>query len=85
MSLSAPACIVSLSCSHSTAPPTDPHAPNFHPVSAAVQPSELYGELEPKDTEWACPGGFAVETQIFYTFLEDGTSLMCQVIHSSVG
>ncbi|KAM5531001.1 hypothetical protein V8D89_015328 [Ganoderma adspersum] len=69
----------------STSPPVDPHAPNFHPVSEAFQPSELYGPLQPKDTEWACPGGFAVETQIFYSFLEDGSSLMCQVIHSSVG
>ncbi|KAI0326624.1 oxidative stress survival Svf1-like protein [Cubamyces sp. BRFM 1775] len=69
----------------STAPPVDPNAPNFHPVSSAYQPSELFGELEPKDTEWACPGGFAVETQIFYQFLEDGSSLMCQVIHSAVG
>ena len=69
----------------STSPPVDPHAPNFHPVSSAFQPSEFCGELEPKDTEWTCPGGFAVETQIFYIFLEDGTSLMCQVIHSAVG
>ncbi|OJT07205.1 Survival factor 1 [Trametes pubescens] len=69
----------------STAPPVDPNAPNFHPVSSAYKPEELFGELEPKDTEWACPGGFAVETQTFYHFLEDGTSIMCQVIHSSVG
>ncbi|OCH94357.1 oxidative stress survival Svf1-like protein [Obba rivulosa] len=69
----------------STSAPVDPNAPNFHPVSLAVQPSELFGELEPKDTEWTCPGGFAVETQTFYNFLEDGTSLMCQVIHSAVG
>ncbi|KAH8099925.1 oxidative stress survival Svf1-like protein [Cristinia sonorae] len=69
----------------STAPPVDPNAPNFHPVSDAFEPSQLFGELEPKDTEWACPGGFAVETQTFYFVLEDGTSLMCQVIHSSVG
>ncbi|KAI0749416.1 oxidative stress survival Svf1-like protein [Daedaleopsis nitida] len=69
----------------STAPPVDPNAPNFHPVSSAFQPSELYSELEPKDTEWTCSGGFVVETQTFYTFLEDGTSMACQVIHSSVG
>ncbi|CAL1716213.1 unnamed protein product [Somion occarium] len=59
--------------------------PNFHPVSSANPATELFGELEPKDTEWTCPGGFAVETQVFYNFLEDGSSLMCQVIHSSVG
>ncbi|OBZ72195.1 Survival factor 1 [Grifola frondosa] len=69
----------------STVPPTDPNAPNFHPVSEAFEPSEMFGELEPKDTEWVCPGGFAVETMIYYNILEDGTSLMCQVIHSAVG
>jgi hypothetical protein len=69
----------------STAPPVDPHAPNFHPVSSGRAPSELFAELEPKDTEWTCPGGFAVETQIFYTILEDGTSVMFQIIHSAVG
>ncbi|KAH9935260.1 oxidative stress survival Svf1-like protein [Amylocystis lapponica] len=69
----------------STSAPVDPNAPNFRPVSSAYGVEELFGELEPKDTEWACPGGFAVETQIWYNFLEDGTSLMCQVIHSAVG
>ncbi|TFK82074.1 oxidative stress survival Svf1-like protein [Polyporus arcularius HHB13444] len=69
----------------STAPPVDPNAPNFHPVSSAFKPEELFGELEPKDTEWACPGGFTVETQVFYSLFEDGRSLMCQVIHSSIG
>lgn len=69
----------------STAPPVDPNAPNFHPVSSGRPSTELFGELEPKDTEWTCPGGFAVETQIFYNFLEDGTSAMLQVIHSAVG
>ncbi|THH33209.1 hypothetical protein EUX98_g979 [Antrodiella citrinella] len=69
----------------STAPPVDPNAPNFHPVSSAFEPSQLFGELEPKDIEWACLGGFTVETQTFYSFFEDGTSIMCQVIHSAVG
>ncbi|KAI0078823.1 oxidative stress survival Svf1-like protein [Panus rudis PR-1116 ss-1] len=69
----------------STAPPTDPNAPNFHPVSSDKDATQLFGELEPKDTEWTCPGGFAVETQVFYNYLEDGSSLMCQVIHSAVG
>ncbi|KAI0359978.1 oxidative stress survival Svf1-like protein, partial [Trametes cingulata] len=69
----------------STAPPVDPNAPNFHPVSSAHPPAELFGELEQKDIEWTCPGGFAVETQTFYHFFEDGTSMMCQVIHSAVG
>ncbi|KAI0784253.1 oxidative stress survival Svf1-like protein [Abortiporus biennis] len=69
----------------STSPPVDPNAPNFFPVSESVKPSELYGELEPKDLEWTCPGGFAVETQTWYAMFEDGTSFMCQVIHSAVG
>jgi hypothetical protein len=70
---------------HRTSPPVDPTAPTFHPVSSNFKPSELFGELEPKDTEWLCAGGFVTETQIFYNILEDGTSLMCQVIYSSIG
>ncbi|KZT00804.1 oxidative stress survival Svf1-like protein [Laetiporus sulphureus 93-53] len=69
----------------STSAPNDPKAANFHPVSSRYSASDLFGELEPKDTEWTCPGGFAVETQTWYNQLEDGTSLMCQVIHSAVG
>ncbi|KAI0342867.1 oxidative stress survival Svf1-like protein [Trametopsis cervina] len=69
----------------STSAPVDPHAPNFHPVSSGRPSSELFAELTPTDTEWTCPGGFAVETHTFYNVLEDGTSIMCQVIHSAVG
>ncbi|PFH52999.1 hypothetical protein AMATHDRAFT_73812 [Amanita thiersii Skay4041] len=69
----------------STAAPVDPTAPNFHPVSSRYPAKELFGALEPKDTEWTCAGGFVTETQTFYTITEDGTSLMCQVIHSAVG
>ncbi|KZP23866.1 oxidative stress survival Svf1-like protein [Athelia psychrophila] len=69
----------------STSAPVDPNAPNFHPVSSHFQPSELVGELEQKDLEWLCDGGFVTETQIFYNVLEDGTNIMCQVIHSSIG
>ncbi|GBE88406.1 oxidative stress survival Svf1-like protein [Sparassis latifolia] len=69
----------------STSPPVAPDAPNFHPVSSEFQGDDLFGELEPQDTEWTCAGGFAVETQTWYNFLEDGTSFMCQVIHSAVG
>ncbi|KAI0685323.1 oxidative stress survival Svf1-like protein [Cytidiella melzeri] len=68
-----------------TSAPADPHAPNFHPVSSGRPASELFSELAPSDTEWACPGGFAVETQVFYNILEDGTFIWCQVIHSAVG
>ena len=63
----------------------DPKAPNFHAVASNVAGTELFGELEPKDTEWLCSGGFVTETQTFYVITDDGTSLMCQVIHSSVG
>jgi len=45
----------------------------------------MFGELEPSDTEWTCAGGFVTETQIFYNILEDGTSVMCQLIHSAIG
>lgn len=68
-----------------TSAPVDPTAPNFHPVSTGKAPNELFGELEPKDTEWLCSGGFVAETQIWYHILEDGTSLMVQIIHSSIG
>jgi hypothetical protein len=63
----------------------DPKAPNFHAVASNVAGTELFGELQPKDTEWLCSGGFVTETQTFYVITDDGTSLMCQVIHSSVG
>ncbi|KAF9468065.1 oxidative stress survival Svf1-like protein [Collybia nuda] len=69
----------------STSAPVDPTAPNIHPVSSKFKDDELFGELEPKDTEWLCAGGFATETQTFYITADDGTSIMCQVIHSAVG
>ncbi|KAH9063849.1 oxidative stress survival Svf1-like protein [Lactarius vividus] len=69
----------------SSAPAVDPQAPNFLPVSSLFSSEELYGELESKDLEWKCESGFVTETQIWYSILEDGSSLMCQVIHSSVG
>ncbi|KAI0064770.1 oxidative stress survival Svf1-like protein [Artomyces pyxidatus] len=69
----------------STSPPVDPTAPTFHPVSSRHAPNDLFGELEPQDTEWLCAGGFVTETQVWYALLEDGSSVMCQVIHSSIG
>ncbi|KAJ3567406.1 hypothetical protein NP233_g6385 [Leucocoprinus birnbaumii] len=71
--------------SESTSAPTDPQAPNFFAVADGVPANELYGELQPADTEWLCAGGFVTETQVFYVITEDGKSIMCQVIHSSVG
>ena len=68
-----------------TTAPVDSTAPNFHPVSSRYDTHELFGELEPKDQEWTCAGGFVAETQTFYTITDQGISLMCQVIHSSVG
>ncbi|KAG8891541.1 putative cell survival pathways protein, partial [Tulasnella sp. 417] len=64
---------------------TDPNAPNLHPVTNGVAPADLFGELVPEDLEWVCAGGFSAETHIWYQRLEDGTFLMCQVIHSAVG
>jgi len=69
----------------SSGPAIDPQAPNFLPVSSLFSSDELYGELEPTDLEWKCASGFVTETQIWYTILEDGTSVMCQIIHSSIG
>ncbi|KAH6909081.1 survival factor 1 [Coprinopsis sp. MPI-PUGE-AT-0042] len=68
-----------------SAGPVDPHAPNFFSVTDNVPESDLYGPLEPKDTEWLCAGGFVTETQVFYTIIDDGRFLMCQVIHSATG
>lgn len=65
--------------------PVDPTAQNFFPVSSRYADSDLLGPLEPKDTEWTCAGGFAVETQTFYCFTEKGTSVMVQIIYSSIG
>ncbi|PPQ66222.1 hypothetical protein CVT24_000334 [Panaeolus cyanescens] len=69
----------------SSSAPVDPTAPNFHSVSTNLSEGDLFGELEQKDTEWLCAGGFVTETQTFYIVADDGTSIMCQIIHSSVG
>ncbi|KAF9003969.1 survival factor 1 [Cyathus striatus] len=70
----------------STAPPVDPHAPNFHSVASKYPENELFGELEPSDLEWACiTSGFITETHVWYTITDTGLSIMCQVIHSAVG
>ncbi|RDB26308.1 Survival factor 1 [Hypsizygus marmoreus] len=69
----------------STSAPVDPTAPNLHPVSSAFKDNELFGKLEPNDTKWLCAGGFVTETQTFYVSADDGTWVMCQVIHSAVG
>ncbi|KDQ24719.1 hypothetical protein PLEOSDRAFT_1067519 [Pleurotus ostreatus PC15] len=63
----------------------DPTAQNLFPVSSRYEPKDLAGELELKDQAWTCDGGFATETQVFYTLADDGTALMCQIIHSAVG
>ncbi|KAF9450898.1 survival factor 1 [Macrolepiota fuliginosa MF-IS2] len=69
----------------STSAPVDPQAPNFFPVAAGVPANELFGELQPADTEWLCAGGFTTETQTFYLNTGDSKTIMCQVIHSAVG
>jgi hypothetical protein len=68
-----------------TSGPTDHQAQNFFAVADGAPANELYGELQQADTEWLCAGGFVTETQVFYTITDDGKSVMCQVIHSSVG
>ncbi|KAJ1308080.1 hypothetical protein OPQ81_002145 [Rhizoctonia solani] len=65
---------------------SDPKAPNFHPaVTSKTPPGQLFSPLESKDLEWTCAGGFVTETQTWYNFLQDGTLLWCQIIHSAVG
>jgi hypothetical protein len=69
-----------------TSAPVDPTAPTFHPVTDKFKQGQLFGELEAKDNEWlAQTSGFVTETQIFYHFLDDGSVLMCQVVHASTG
>jgi len=63
----------------------DSGAPTFHPVTSAFTPDQFFGELEPKDTEWTCAGGFVTETQTFYNVLQNGKFITCQVIYSSIG
>jgi len=63
----------------------DPTAQNFFPVSSRYAESDLLGELEPKDTEWTCAGGFSVETQTFYCFADGKSSIMVQIIYTSIG
>ncbi|CAE6505907.1 unnamed protein product [Rhizoctonia solani] len=61
-------------------------AQNFHPVlTSETCPSELFSKLEPQDLEWSCATGFVTETQTWYNFLEDGTLIWFQVIHSALG
>jgi hypothetical protein len=50
-----------------------------------VPSTDLFGPLEPKDLEWTIGSGFITETQVWYHSLEDGTFLILQIIHSSVG
>ncbi|GAA5929907.1 hypothetical protein JCM1841_001255 [Sporobolomyces salmonicolor] len=63
-----------------------PAGPNIHPVQLNfADQNALFGPLVPKDTEWLCGSGIVTETQTFYATLKDGSVVMCQVIHSSVG
>lgn len=57
---------------------------NFRAVTDLPQ-DQLFGPLQSSDLEWSCGGGFATETQTWYTVLEDGAFATSQIIHSSVG
>ena len=63
----------------------NPNAPTFHSVTTRFSGDDLVGQLDAKDHEWTCAGGFATETQTFYNVIEGGQYLMVQVVHSSVG
>ncbi|PWN47792.1 oxidative stress survival, Svf1-like protein, partial [Violaceomyces palustris] len=60
-------------------------APNFSAVTNSFEQDKLFGPLEKQDLEWTCAGGFATETQTWYTVLDDGSFATSQIIHSSVG
>ncbi|KZV89004.1 oxidative stress survival, Svf1-like protein [Exidia glandulosa HHB12029] len=64
---------------------SDPTAQNFHPVTSLHGPGQQFSPLDDRDLRWACSGGFVAESQIFYQYNEDGTFIMLQVIHASVG
>ncbi|WVR06944.1 hypothetical protein IAU60_003980 [Kwoniella sp. DSM 27419] len=61
-----------------------PSGPTFFPVTSALSG---FGELTSADTAWAniSNKGFQTETQIWYSILEDGSSLMVQIIWSYTG
>ncbi|GAA5961796.1 hypothetical protein JCM8115_001423 [Rhodotorula mucilaginosa] len=60
--------------------------PNIHPVQTTFSdPNALFGPLKVKDLEWNCGGGINTETQTWYATTKDGSVIMCQIIHSSVG
>ncbi|POY73345.1 hypothetical protein BMF94_3680 [Rhodotorula taiwanensis] len=63
-----------------------PAGPNVHPVQTTFSdPNSLFGPLAAKDLEWNCGGGINTETQTWYATTKDGSVVMCQIIHSSVG
>ncbi|BGP17776.1 hypothetical protein JCM10213_001722 [Rhodosporidiobolus nylandii] len=62
-----------------------PQGPNIHPVQLNFDGQAAFGPLTKEDNEWLCPSGIATETQTFYATLKDGSYIMAQVIHSSVG
>lgn len=63
-----------------------PTGPNIHPVQLSIPDTQAaFGPLTPQDNEWLLPSGIATETQTFYATLKDGSLLMAQVIHSSIG
>ncbi|GAA6060692.1 hypothetical protein JCM10212_005074 [Sporobolomyces blumeae] len=63
------------------------NGPNVHPVQLTFpDQNALYGPLTPKDTEWQCSGGIGpTETVVYYHTQKDGSLVMVQVIHSSIG
>jgi hypothetical protein len=63
----------------------DPTAQNFYPISSEVPLTNQYGPLEPHDLEWTIGSGFNAETQVWYHGLDNGTFLLFQIIHSSIG
>lgn len=54
-------------------------------MTSLYGPGEQFGKLDEHDLDWTCAGGFVSEVQIFYQFNPDGTFIMLQVIHASVG
>lgn len=60
------------------------HGPNFFPLPSY---NKGFGQLDAEDKGWKCitGKGFQTETHTYYSILEDGSSLMVQVIWSFLG
>lgn len=58
---------------------------NFCAVTDKFDQGNLFGPLDRADLEWTCPTYISTETETWYTIIEDGAFVMCQIIYSPIG